>query len=1170
MNNQPDLYKLENYTDEQLFRILDLDNPTDRELEAKIHHMIWKYNNFHNEAGEKLTKFFQDIYDRFFDDGEEEHDDGIEIEGMENMDPTPSPAPSQAPGPSSGTSDPSDRNYSYSIPIDYSKDTLNPLLKQTTKRIVNIDSQFRENSNTISTKFTFNLSTPLKDVVSLKLYSYSIPYTWYTIGNSYGSNFFYIKGNSPGINDGNYIFQIKIGVGNYTVPQIIDAVNTQLLSLQYDVSYSDISFGTTGILYNQNTSLATLVLDIHKYFNETYYEMYFSNWTSPNVAINLRNTSISSFLGFNYGFDKYSLYMPYTASMVRSVCNLPLTNGVGYTTDDISLPNILVNISGDLSNNWFNVIQYLDTGNRGYYDPSTATIVNTYRTSLSFTTGGLYTRYAVYNDVNNQLANNHYFKNSTLNRVDYNIPETIIGNGSSQYQLNIELNRFTTKNIPNSKLVVQFPNDTNVWLGNTSAFRFDSSMNDLSTIVSETNTVQSSYNITTQPTITFHCNNPYYNLNDISFNIPKSGTAGYLLQDYFNAIHQGFTTANIDSIDPSNPDGIFHLSTTGASLDSNSYFRLDVDITRQFKNPYFTMNIVDSTLVSLIGMDVSGIIGVGSTVNTGTIGPNEIVLTGNVFTLTSSFLYNGGGYQISTDQPILMTISPYPYSSYPNARAPPFVVPVVTGFYSDLNTLANTINNSFTNYIDPNDIANNHPLINCNISFVHLPNSDYVDATLNISVIKTLIQTNYTMILGDTDISNVNTTNWNTIENTWYNYCSLPGPGIYNLNDSSYNNTDVIGFVSYSEINGINPILDLNYININQNNNNIYLIPKRSSTGLYISDTSLQYSNAVVLTLDSGQYNRSQLISTLNNLLATATTPNGQTIASGSVFDTVSINGLSYTTFRFNINKVFTGSDFALDFYDPFSFTSCFTIAKSIQNTTWDSTLGWILGFRQYTEYNLAIANIDTNTGIVTLTGDTTVSVYIYNSFLIVLDDYNQNHMNDGLVTTSKQDTDIPLPSYTSRATYRCNPNNNTLVSLNQSSLNSTGDNTNIEKRLTQKQMYAAQEILNNMLGVSTQSIAITNTLSSVKTNPKYYSSGPFAKDVFAIIPLKIAGQVQNSPYVDFSGTLQNQERVYFGPVNIHRMTVTLLNDRGEIVDLNGSNWTFSIICEQLYQQRKT
>jgi hypothetical protein len=87
--------------------------------------------------------------------------------------------------------------------------------------------------------------------------------------------------------------------------------------------------------------------------------------------------------------------------------------------------------------------------------------------------------------------------------------------------------------------------------------------------------------------------------------------------------------------------------------------------------------------------------------------------------------------------------------------------------------------------------------------------------------------------------------------------------------------------------------------------------------------------------------------------------------------------------------------------------------------------------------------------------------------------------------------------------------------------------------------------------------------------NDKYYSNGPFAKDVFAIIPLKIAGQQQNTPYVDFSGTLQNQERMYFGPVNIHRMTVKLKNDRGELVDLNNANWSFSLICEQLYQQRK-
>jgi hypothetical protein len=33
-------------------------------------------------------------------------------------------------------------------------------------------------------------------------------------------------------------------------------------------------------------------------------------------------------------------------------------------------------------------------------------------------------------------------------------------------------------------------------------------------------------------------------------------------------------------------------------------------------------------------------------------------------------------------------------------------------------------------------------------------------------------------------------------------------------------------------------------------------------------------------------------------------------------------------------------------------------------------------------------------------------------------------------------------------------------------------------------------------------------------------------------------------------------------------MTIKLVTDRGTIVDLNGANWSFSIICEQLYKQQ--
>jgi hypothetical protein len=54
--------------------------------------------------------------------------------------------------------------------------------------------------------------------------------------------------------------------------------------------------------------------------------------------------------------------------------------------------------------------------------------------------------------------------------------------------------------------------------------------------------------------------------------------------------------------------------------------------------------------------------------------------------------------------------------------------------------------------------------------------------------------------------------------------------------------------------------------------------------------------------------------------------------------------------------------------------------------------------------------------------------------------------------------------------------------------------------------------------------------------------------------------------YVELGGTLQNQDRIYFGPVNIHRMSIKLLNDKGEILDLNGADWSVQLICEQLYQ----
>ncbi len=39
-------YDVATYSDAEIYDILDLSSPTDRELEAKILHMIWRYDSF--------------------------------------------------------------------------------------------------------------------------------------------------------------------------------------------------------------------------------------------------------------------------------------------------------------------------------------------------------------------------------------------------------------------------------------------------------------------------------------------------------------------------------------------------------------------------------------------------------------------------------------------------------------------------------------------------------------------------------------------------------------------------------------------------------------------------------------------------------------------------------------------------------------------------------------------------------------------------------------------------------------------------------------------------------------------------------------------------------------------------------------------------------------------
>ncbi len=1191
-NSQNDMYDINKYTDEELFNILDVNSPTDRELEARILFLVHRYENMQNKSGDELANFFKQIYNHFFDtsDDEDEIIEGLEdmetenirtnaedalyeysgkddpnsvivngnkkivgdmdlgnaantisavnaIRGNKYLDPLKyynSPSSSQLINIDETKDEIKQRNMGYAVekrttdigftkPLEYAKDKLNPLLQQTIKRVISIDSQYRDNKTTFSTDFTFNLSDPLKDVVSLKLYSIQIPYTWYTINNNFGSNFFYIKGTSPGINDGTYDYKIDISAGNYSPANLVTAINDTIQKTK--AIYPDVSFGDTNISYNENTCLSTIKMDMTKIYNETSYYLYFPSWSNPNnsstvndVANYYRKQSIPGFLGFNF-----QTYYP-------NILHSSLLPRISSTASDDSG---LLNYTIDNSNNYFTIIKYI--GPNEY--TSQSVIDTSFQIKLSLS--GLVSRSQIVSDLSAQITNNQYLINSSISRIDIIDPSlndpSLVGVGSSQFQLNIKFNRATTNNIENSKAIIIFPTETTqpkIWTGSNSCFRFTSLNNELNNVYAETPIIKQQENTTlvqTAPYIYLKCKASGYDIsqNDYKITVANSSSVGYSLTEHIAAINNGIVSTSNTTKTAKNTTGDFNIDTTKTYIDNNSKFNMSIDINKRFITDMYYLDLSGGILKNILNLSGQYLNGISD-------------LSGSGYTFSSSFLQNGSGY--TTNSNYILKIYPSTLN-YGNQNSGTITLPITNGItYSTFGDLQTAINNAFDNYVDS---AGSYILSGSNVSFsINQSNTNFVNATFTISIQKNITQHQYNIRFYDSSANDVNGNLISYENGSWsklyvdQSYCDINGYDLTNITTST----------TYSVLTMSNGISS-NKIRFNPTNNYFLLKPYESGV------TSIQGENDIKISIpindSSGvpiDYSRDSLLSTINTLLVS----NQYTSGSSMVVNT--INNIDYLKFRINILKKYTASDFRLVFYDQFSFVKCNAGSTSVKNTTWDTTLGWILGFRNTTVYDLS--EYGKNGDIISLTGDTTVSVNLFNYFLLCLDDFNQNHLNDGLVTLSPKITEISLPSYANKYNYTCDP----VTGLITYNANST-DSTNYSK-LTKQQLYALTETANSKRSSS--------VISNSNISAKGYGTGPFVKDVFGLIPIKTAGLANGSVYVDYGGTLQNQERSYFGPVNIHRMSVKLVSDRGDVVDLNGSNWSFSLICEQLYQQKPT
>ena len=218
------------------------------------------------------------------------------------------------------------------------------------------------------------------------------------------------------------------------------------------------------------------------------------------------------------------------------------------------------------------------------------------------------------------------------------------------------------------------------------------------------------------------------------------------------------------------------------------------------------------------------------------------------------------------------------------------------------------------------------------------------------------------------------------------------------------------------------------------------------------------------------------------------------------------------------------------------------------------------MGYRNYPQYNLDPNSeynsnyvkqndytYNSTTQIVTLTANTCLDLNTCKTMYLIINDYTNHHLNDGLVTIEASDTKRDL--------YK-NIDASKISRNSDGTLNVSTQSNQPNQILTGNEVCAA----NNIIYDNQQNI----------NNSQVYLEPPFLKDMFAIIPIKLAGLSTGHLISEFGGALLENSRSYFGPVNITKMHIQLMNDKGDVIDLNNTDWNFSLVVEYLYNYNRT
>ena len=276
-------------------------------------------------------------------------------------------------------------------------------------------------------------------------------------------------------------------------------------------------------------------------------------------------------------------------------------------------------------------------------------------------------------------------------------------------------------------------------------------------------------------------------------------------------------------------------------------------------------------------------------------------------------------------------------------------------------------------------------------------------------------------------------------------------------------------------------------------------------------------------------------------------------------------------------------SGYQFDFLPPDGYNSlyghnCSGSNINLANINYNNCLGNYLGFRLLSHEISGMEqeipgkmpttfkkNLEGDTG---LDAEVTPNLHGSNYFNLIIDDFNNNHPSNRLVTIGNNDDRLSLPTYY-----------NKIVNNSQSQIDngiqgiqgiqgvdccSSDKITRVlpskPRVLTQNQLFSINNILENRATRTTrfnESNSSNNVLATIQLPDIFESIGTSGEAYLKQLKNVISISNFDSDMV---------ERSYFGPVLIQRLRVSLVDYLGNLVNLNGHNWSFTLKVEELYE----